>query len=189
MQTEWQRVMLASIGDAVVSTDAHGRVTFMNSVAEALCGWPAPEAIGRDLPEVFNIIDEQTRRTAENPALRALQEGAIVGLANHTVLIARDGTERPIDDSVAPIRDGDGTTFGAVLVFRDISERRRSALRRRGWRPSSSHPKTPSSARHSKASSQAGTVGRSACSTTRRMRRWAGRSLSSSRQSGRTKSA
>jgi PAS domain S-box-containing protein len=125
-QSEWLRVTLASIGDAVISTDTLGRVTFLNAVAEALTGWPSQEAKGRDLPDVFNIINEQTRRPAENPALRALREGAIVGLANHTVLIARDGTERPIDDSAAPIRDESGTISGAVLVFRDVTERRRA---------------------------------------------------------------
>ncbi|MEA2631271.1 MAG: hypothetical protein QOE66_1490, partial [Chloroflexota bacterium] len=125
-QAEWLKVTLASIGDAVISTDAEGRVTFLNGVAEALTGWTQAEAVGRPLPEVFTIINEETRQTVENPALRALREGMIVGLANHTVLIARDGTERPIDDSAAPIRDEGGTTLGAVLVFRDVTERRRA---------------------------------------------------------------
>src|SRR5919199_1297636 len=132
-QTDWLRVTLASIGDAVISTDAEGRVTFMNAVAEALTGWPQSEAQGRPLPEVFHIVNEETRRPAENPALRALREGTVVGLANSTVLVARDGTERPIDDSAAPIRDGAGARAGAVLVFRDVTERRRAeaALRRK----------------------------------------------------------
>src|ERR687885_270279 len=125
-QTDWLRVTLASIGDAVISTDAEGRVTFMNAVAVALTGWPQAEAQGRPLPEVFRIVNEETRRPAENPALRALREGTIVGLANSTVLIARDGTERPIDDSAAPIRDEGGARAGAVLVFRDVTERRRA---------------------------------------------------------------
>jgi PAS domain S-box-containing protein len=125
-QSEWLRVTLASIGDAVISTDAKGRITFLNGVAEALTGWPRSEALGRALPEVFYIISEQTRRPAENPALRALREGTIVGLANHTVLIARDATERLIDDSAAPIRDDAGNMSGAVLVFRDVSGRRRA---------------------------------------------------------------
>ena len=123
-QSDWLRVTLASIGDAVISTDAEGRVTFMNAVAEALTGWPQAEAQGRPLPEVFHIVNEETREPAENPALRALREGTIVGLANSTVLIARDGTERPIDDSAAPIRDEAGTRAGAILVFRDVTERR-----------------------------------------------------------------
>ena len=94
-QSEWLRITLASIGDAVISTDAEGRVTFLNGVAEALTGWPQAEAVGRPLPDVFHIVNERTRQPVENPALRALREGTIVGLANHTVLIARDGTERP----------------------------------------------------------------------------------------------
>lgn len=123
-QSEWLQITLASIGDAVVSTDAEGRITFMNGVAATLTGWAQAEAIGRPLPEVFHIVDERTRQPVDNPALRSLQEGAIVGLADHTVLIARDGTERPIDDSVAPIRDASGTPLGAVLVFRDVSDRK-----------------------------------------------------------------
>jgi PAS domain S-box-containing protein len=123
-QSEWLRVTLASIGDAVISTDAEGRVTSLNPVAEALTGWPQAEAQGRPLPEVFHIVNEETRQPAENPALRALREGTIVGLANSTILIARDGTERPIDDSAAPIRDAGGSRAGAILVFRDVTERR-----------------------------------------------------------------
>ncbi len=124
-QREQLRVTLASIGDAVITTDGEGRVDFLNPVAEALTGWATAEARGRPLPEVFRIVNEATRAPVENPALRALGEGVIVGLANHTVLIARDGTERPIDDSAAPIRDAGGVV-GAVLVFRDITERKRT---------------------------------------------------------------
>jgi PAS domain S-box-containing protein len=123
-QSEWLRITLSSIGDAVISTDAEGRVTFMNRVAETLTGWPESEAIGRPLPEVFHIVDEATRQPGESPALRALREGVVVGLANHTVLIARDGSERPIDDSAAPIRDDSGAPVGMVLVFRDVSGRK-----------------------------------------------------------------
>src|SRR5262245_11808008 len=107
-ERERMRITLASIGDAVISTDAQARVTYMNGVAEALTGWTQAEAAGRPLPEVFVIVDELSRRPAENPALRALREGRIVGLANHTALIARDGTERPIDDSAAPMLDEGG---------------------------------------------------------------------------------
>jgi PAS domain S-box-containing protein len=124
-QREQLRVTLASIGDAVITTDGDGRVDFLNPVAEALTGWTAQEARGRPLPGVFHIVNETTRQPVENPALRALSEGVIVGLANHTVLIARDGTERPIDDSAAPIRDSAGVV-GAVLVFRDITDRKRA---------------------------------------------------------------
>ena len=121
-QSEWLRTTLASIGDAVITTDAEGRVTFMNGVAESLTGWPQADALGRLLPEVFRSSTKGRARPVENPALRALQTGAIVGLANHTILIARDGREQPIDDSAAPIRDDSGATVGAVLVFRDVSE-------------------------------------------------------------------
>ncbi len=125
-QSEWLRITLASIGDGVISTDTEGRVTFMNGVAESLTGWTQAEALGRPLPEIFQIVNFHTREPVENPALRAFREGTIVGLANHTVLIARDGTERPIDDSAAPMRDGSETPVGAVLIFRDVTERARA---------------------------------------------------------------
>jgi len=125
-ERERLRVTLASIGDAVISTDADGRVAFLNPVAETLTGWPTAEAAGRPLTDIFRIVNESTRGPVENPALRALAEGIIVGLANHTILIARDGTERAIDDSAAPIRDGAGAVVGAVLVFRDVTERKRA---------------------------------------------------------------
>ena len=101
-QSEWLQVTLSSIGDAVISTDVEGRVTFMNRVAESLTGWSQAEALGRPLSEVFVALNEQNRQPVENPALRALSTGTIVGLANHTILIARDGTEWPIDDSCRP---------------------------------------------------------------------------------------
>ncbi len=122
-ESERFRTTLASIGDAVVSTDADGRITFLNGVAESLTGWTLHEAIGRPLPEVFVIVNQRTRQAVENPAVRALKEGQTVGLANHTVLVARDGKEWPIDDSAAPIRDAAGKVVGAVLVFRDVHER------------------------------------------------------------------
>src|SRR4029077_13246658 len=115
-----------SIGDAVISTDDQGRVRFLNPVAERLTGWSQEEAAGKALPQVFKIINEQTRQSVENPALRALSQGVIVGLANHTVLVAKDGTERPIDHSAAPIRNAAGRLVGSVLVFRDITQRRRT---------------------------------------------------------------
>ena len=124
-QSEQLRVTLASIGDAVIATDTEGRVTFMNQVAESLTGWKDAEAGGRPLAEVFHIVNEQTRQQTDNPALRAIKEGIIFGLANHTVLIAKGGTERPIDDSGAPIKDAQGKALGAVLIFRDITVRRR----------------------------------------------------------------
>jgi PAS domain S-box-containing protein len=123
---EWLRVTLASIGDAVITTDADGRVTFLNRVAETLTGWPQHEAVGRPLSEVFRIVNEATRQPVDSPALLALREGRIIGLANHTVLIARDGTEHPIDDSAAPMQGDGDTPIGTVLVFRDVTERRRA---------------------------------------------------------------
>lgn len=129
-QSEWQRVTLASIGDAVITTDTEGHVTSLNSVAEALTGWTQQQAQGQPLEQVFPIINEQDRQTVENPATRALREGRIVGLANHTVLVAKDGTERPIDDSAAPIKDDRGNVVGVVLVFRDVAERKRAEQHR-----------------------------------------------------------
>ena len=121
-QREWFHTTLASIGDAVIATDTEGHVVFLNSVAESLTGWKE-EAKGQPLEVVFRIVNEDTRKPVENPALRALKQGTIVGLANHTILIAKDGTERPIDDSAAPIRNAAGSIAGSVLVFRDISNR------------------------------------------------------------------
>jgi PAS domain S-box-containing protein len=119
------RTTLASIGDAVITTDAEGRITNLNAVAEALTGWAKSEATGQTLDVVFRIVNEETRQALQNPAAGALGKGVVVGLANHAALIARDGTERPIDDSAAPIRSKAGDIIGCVLVFRDISERRR----------------------------------------------------------------
>ena len=98
----------------------------MNEVAQKLTGWTLTEAQGRDLEEVFNIVDELTRIKPENPVVKAIRMGQTVGLANHTALIRRDGTEIPIEDSGAPIRDKDGQVTGVVLVFHDISDKRRA---------------------------------------------------------------
>jgi PAS domain S-box-containing protein len=125
-QRERLRVTLASIGDAVIATDSNGRVDFMNPVSEFLTGWQQAEATGKPLEEVFRIINEETRQPVDTPAQKVFKEGAVVGLANHTVLIARDGTERPIDDCAAPIRGNQGEIQGVVLVFRDVSEQRRA---------------------------------------------------------------
>jgi PAS domain S-box-containing protein len=120
---EWHETTLKSIGDGVVVTDVHGRTLFLNAAAEKLTGWPEREGKGRPLHEIFPIVNQQTRAVVENPVDRVLREGRVVGLANHTLLIRRDGTETPIDDSGAPILSDAGRAVGAVLVFRDISER------------------------------------------------------------------
>lgn len=123
-EREWFRTTLASVGDAVIATDTTGRVRFLNLVAESLTGWKPHEAEGQALTDVLRIINEDTRQAVENPAIRALQEGTVIELTDNTLLIARDGTERPIDDSAAPIRDSSGQVSGAVVVFRDVTERR-----------------------------------------------------------------
>ena len=122
---EWSRATLASIGDAVITTDIEGRVTFLNPVAQSLTGWTQDEAAGVSVETVFNIVHPETRTRVESPTVRALREGVNVGLANRTLLIAKDGTELPIgpiDDSAAPIRNDKGELAGVVLVFRDITE-------------------------------------------------------------------
>jgi PAS domain S-box-containing protein len=122
---DWLQTTLASIGDGVIATDANGRVTLMNGVAEELTGWQAAEAEGKPLEEIFVITNEQTGAAVENPVARALREGRIVGLANHTELTPKGGVRRiPIDDSAAPIREHGGTICGVVLVFRDVTERK-----------------------------------------------------------------
>ncbi|WP_442887059.1 PAS domain S-box protein [Congregicoccus parvus] len=127
------RSTLLSIGDAVLTTDSAGRVDLLNPIAEALTGWSADEARGRSIDDVFRIINEFTRLPAENPVKKVLREGIIVGLANHTLLVARDGRELPIADAAAPIRDARGKPSGAVVVFRDqTAERRAEAALREG---------------------------------------------------------
>jgi PAS domain S-box-containing protein len=125
-QAERLRTTLASIGDAVITTDLEGSITNLNAVAESLTGWTRGEALGQPLEAVFRIVNEESRQPVESPVTRALAEGVVVGLANHTLLLARDGTEWPIDDSAAPIRCKDGEMVGCVLVFRDVSEGKRA---------------------------------------------------------------
>jgi PAS domain S-box-containing protein len=122
----WLSTTLNAIGDAVIATDRDGHVTFANPVAEGLTGWGREEALGEPLTDVFNIVNEETGEQVEDPVARVLREGVVVGLGNHTALIAKDGTRRPIDDSGAPIRDADGNPIGAVLVFHDVTEKRRA---------------------------------------------------------------
>jgi len=116
---------LRSIGDAVIATDRRGRVRFMNPVAERLTGWPLAEAAERPLAEVFRIVNERTGRPVESPVDKVLEDGTTVGLANHTVLLARDGREIPIEDSGAPVRSPGGAIEGVVLVFHDVTEGRK----------------------------------------------------------------
>ena len=118
---------LESIGDAVLSTDPQSLVTYLNPVAERLLGYPAREIMGRPLQEIFRIVNQETRQPVASPVERVLREGHVVGLANHTVLLRPDGSELPIDDSAAPIKDSDGRLLGAVLVFRDVSEQYKAA--------------------------------------------------------------
>jgi PAS domain S-box-containing protein len=124
-QRRWLQTTISSIGDAVIATDTAGRIVFMNPVAESLTGWKAAEAAGKPIDTVFNVIDESTRKPAVNPVFRALQEGVVVGLANHSALIRKDGAEFAIDDSAAPIRGETDRAAGAVLVFRDVTEAKR----------------------------------------------------------------
>jgi len=121
-------VTLHSIAEGVIATDEAGCVTLFNPAAERATGWKAEEVIGRPFRQVFNIVDERTRQPAENPVDRVLRKGEVVGLADQTVLMARDGTERPIADSGAPIRDSKGHVEGVVLVFRDETAERRASV-------------------------------------------------------------
>jgi PAS domain S-box-containing protein len=121
---QWLNTTIRSIGDAVIACDTEGNVSFMNLVAEQLTGWSEAEAKGVSLHDVFPIFNEDTRDAVENPVDKVRRLGTVVGLANHTFLVAKDGTEVCIDDSGAPIRDSEGHMIGIVLVFRDITERR-----------------------------------------------------------------
>lgn len=125
-EREWLRVTLSSIGDAVITTDTEARVTFLNPVAETLTGWTNAEARGKPLTAVFRIVNELTRVEAVNPVARVLAEGTVIGLANHTALIDRNGKETAIEDSAAPIRDATGAIVGTVMVFHDVDARRKA---------------------------------------------------------------
>ncbi|MBS1208147.1 MAG: response regulator receiver modulated diguanylate cyclase/phosphodiesterase with sensor(s) [Proteobacteria bacterium] len=128
-EKERAEVTLNSIGDAVLTTDLAGQVSYLNQVAEKMTGWPSVEALGRALPEVFNIVDGATREPAVNPALRAIEGGKTVGLAADCILIHRDGFESSIEDSASPIHNRDGAVSGAVIVFHDVSVSRAMALK------------------------------------------------------------
>lgn len=124
--SEKWRTTLSSIGDAVIATDAQGRITFMNAVSQALTGWSEHDALQQPISNVFRIINEHTKLPLESPITRVMQTGTVVGLANHTLLVTREGQEIPIDDSGAPIRTLAGDIAGVILVFRDIAERYRN---------------------------------------------------------------
>jgi PAS domain S-box-containing protein len=124
----WFRITLASIGDAVITTDPKGLVTSLNSTAEQLTGWPSEEAVGQPMDQVFSIINEITGKKLEDPVGEVMQTGLIVGLADRTALVARDGQVIPVEDSAAPIQNGDGEILGVVMVFRDVTEKRKIEL-------------------------------------------------------------
>jgi PAS domain S-box-containing protein len=117
---------LASIGDGVIATDAEGRISFMNPVAEKLSGWTEESAAGKPIEEILQLVREDSGERIENPVTHALRTGEIVGLENHTVLISKGGRQITVDDSASPIRDANGYIVGGVLVFRDVSDRRKT---------------------------------------------------------------
>jgi PAS domain S-box-containing protein len=125
-QREWFEVTLASIGDAVITTDINAKITYLNPVAQSMTGWSSTQAQGEPLGRVFRIVNEHTQQTVDNPIGKVLQSGKIVALANHTALIDKTGRLIPIEDSAAPIRDSNGKIAGAVMVFHDVSDRRRA---------------------------------------------------------------
>ena len=127
-QREWLRVTLSSIGDAVIASDTEGRITFLNSVAVTLTGWQSEEALGQPIQSVFRIINQKTHKPAENLVERVLHEKRVVALANDTALVNRDGREISIEDSAAPIKDSAGNAFGVILVFHDVTEKRRAQM-------------------------------------------------------------
>jgi PAS domain S-box-containing protein len=126
IQRDSLETTLQSIGDAVIVCDSAGKITMMNPTAVKATGWMIAQAKGEPLERVFRIINEDTRETVESPVAKVFRAGTVVGLANHTLLVRRDGTEIPIDDSGAPIRDSEGEIAGVVLVFRDITERKQA---------------------------------------------------------------
>jgi len=125
---DWLRITLASIGDGVITADADGRVNYLNPAAEKLTGWTLSDAAGQEIERVFRILNEATREPVEQPVRRVIERGLSLGLGNHTLLVARDASERPIDDSAVAIKDERGYVLGVILIFRDISEKRQAEL-------------------------------------------------------------
>jgi PAS domain S-box-containing protein len=125
-EKEFLATTIASIGDAVIATDAEGRVALMNRVAERLTGWRLDESRGKPLAEVFRIVNQETRQTVENPVDKVRRLNKVVGLANHTILVSKSGEEIAIDDSGAPIFAPSGALTGIVLVFRDVTKQRKA---------------------------------------------------------------
>jgi PAS domain S-box-containing protein len=123
---QWFETTLESIGDGVIACDAEGRIEFINAVARTMTGWTQQDAKGLPLEQVFHIVNEETRQIVENPVAKVKRLNSVVGLANHTLLIAKNGTEMVLDDSAAPIRDQSGEMRGIVLIFRDVTEVRRT---------------------------------------------------------------
>ena len=130
-QREWLRVTLSSIGDAVIASDTEGRITFLNPVAVTLTGWQLEETLGQPIYDVFRIINEKTHTPGEDLVARVLTEKRVVGLANDTALVTKDGREVPIEDSAAPIKEAAGNLIGVVLVFHDVTEKRRAQAKLR----------------------------------------------------------
>jgi len=120
-EKEKLRITISSIGDGVISTDVYGKVTILNKIAEELTGWTQEEALSKPIEEIFNIINESTRLKCVNPIQKVIESGLVINLANHVALIAKDGSERSIADSAAPIKDSDGNIHGVILVFRDVT--------------------------------------------------------------------
>ena len=127
-QRQWLQVTLNSIGDGVLATDAGRRIAFLNPVAARLTGWTEEQALGQPARNVFRIINEQTRKEDDDIILRVLREARALPMANHTALVSRDGREIPVEDSAAPIQDSAGNVLGVVLVFHDVTEKRRAQL-------------------------------------------------------------
>ena len=123
---EWFQITLSCIGDGVIAADREGRVNYLNPVAEKLTGWTLADAAGEEIEKVFRIVHETTGKPVQQPVRKVIERGLTVGLGDNALLIARDGSERPIDDCAAAIKDDRGNVVGVVLIFRDITERRQA---------------------------------------------------------------